>query len=222
MSNFGARLFLISLSMALILMEGNRVVHAQLLPPTEAPSEAQPKPEQPAPSPTPVNTTPAEPTQPHHPDQPAPSPTPVNTTPAEPTQPRPLRQYIGIGGNIGVSGNTGLSEGGFATMSRFDLNDLLSIRGTSVFGSTRSDNAMALTVNFPIRSRSGEVRLIPFVGGGVLISSKSLFDDVIVRGLVTGGIDVPLSRRFTATAAVNFGFTDTANIGVRLGVMYGF
>jgi hypothetical protein len=60
------------------------------------------------------------------------------------------------------------------------------------------------------------------VGGGVLISSKSLFNDMIVRGLVTGGIDVPLSRRFTATTGVNVGFTNPASVGVRLGVIFGF
>jgi hypothetical protein len=202
MSDFLARLFLISLSMALILMESDRAVQAQSLPQTQAPTEAMPDSDQPSPSP---------------------SVTPSNEMSAEQTQPRQPRQHIGIGGSIGVSGeDTGLSEGGVAIITRNDLNDRLSIRGTTVFGDTRSDSAVALTVNFPVRSESGDVRLIPFAGGGLLISSESLLNDVIVRGLVTGGIDVPLSRRFTATTAVNVGFTDTANVGVRLGVMYGF
>lgn len=187
------------LGMTLILTLGDRAVQAQSIPQTGTNAQTSPNPDQPSPS------------------------TPSNETSAKQAQPRRLRRHIGIGGNIGVSGeDTALSEGGFAMMTRTDLNDLLSIRGTTVFGSSRNDNALALTVNFPIRSKSEEVRLIPFVGGGVLISSKSLFNDVIVRALVTGGIDVPLSRRFTATTSVNVGFTDTANVGVRLGVMYGF
>lgn len=156
------------------------------------------------------------------PNQPLPS-KPGNETPAKPTKSRQLKRFIGIGGNIGVSGDrTGLSEGGVAMITRNDLNDLLSIRGTTVFGNTRSDNAIALTVNFPIRSGSGKVQLMPFVGGGALISSKSFLNDVVVRGLVTGGIDVPLSRQFSATTSVNVGFTETTSIGVQLGIMYGF
>jgi hypothetical protein len=188
--------------MTLILTWGNCTAQAQSLAQTETNIETFPNSDQPSSSP---NTTPA------------------SQTAADQTQPRQPRRHIGVRGSIGVSGeDTGLSEGGFAIMTRNDLNDRLSIRGTNVFGSTRSDNAVALTLNFPVRSSSGEAQLIPFVGGGVLISSESFFDDVIVRTLVTGGIDVPLSRRLTATSAVNVGFTDTANVGVRLGVMYGF
>ncbi len=153
----------------------------------------------------------------------SPDHTPADEAPVEPAQTRQLRHFVGIGGSIGAGGeDTGLSEGGFAIITRRDLNDRLSIRSTNVFGSTRNDNAMALTVSFPVQSRSGEVRLIPFVGGGVLISSKSFFEDVLVRGLVTGGVDLPLSRRFTATTAINVGFIDTTSVGIRLGVMYGF
>jgi hypothetical protein len=81
---------------------------------------------------------------------------------------------------------------------------------------------MALTFNMPIRSASGQVRVAPFVGGGALIATRSFFEDVWVRGLVTGGIDIPISKRFTATSAVNVGFTDRANMGVQIGVMYRF
>jgi hypothetical protein len=204
LSQFLARSVLVFLSVALILIWGDRAVQAQLLSQTGTDAEIDPNPDQP-PSRSPDDQV------------------PDDQAPDQQPQPRQPRRHIGIGGSIGVSGeDTGLSEGGFAIMSRYDLNNRLSIRGTSVFGNTRTDNAMALTVNFPIRSSSGEAQLIPFVGGGVLISSKSLFDDLIVRGLVTGGIDMPISRRFTASTAVNVGFTDRANVGVRLGVMYGF
>jgi hypothetical protein len=202
MVDFWVRLLLIVLSTNLIVMGSDRAVQAQSLQQLQAPIQARLDSDQPLPDS---------------------SATPSDDTSAEQPQPRRLRQHVGAGGNIGVSGeDTGLSEGGLAIMTRNDLNDVLSIRGTTVFGNTRTDNAIALTVNFPIRSTSGEVQLIPYAGGGLLISSKSLFNDVIVRGLVTGGIDVPLSRRFTITTAVNVGFTDTTNVGVRLGVMYGF
>jgi hypothetical protein len=147
---------------------------------------------------------------------------PSGETPEEKPQERKRRRSIGIGGNIGLSGDTGLSEGAFALLNKNDLNDRLSIRIVSVFTNNRNDNSIALTANFPVRSPDGKVRVVPFVGGGALISSKSGFEDLIIRGLVTGGIDVPLSSRFTATTSVNVGFTDTANIGMQLGLTYSF
>jgi hypothetical protein len=195
-------LLLLPPTLGLILALSEQAVQAQFLSQAEAPTETKPNPDQPSLTPPKI---------------------PVNKAPAEETRPSPLRRHIGIGGSIGVSGdNTGLSEGGFTIMTRTDLNDWLSIRGTNVFGSTRNDNALALTVNLPVRSESGDAKLIPFVGGGVLISSESFLNNTIVRGLVTGGIDVPLSRRFTATTSVNVGFTEETSVGVRLGVMYGF
>jgi hypothetical protein len=199
-----------ALNMALILTLGEQVVQAQSSQ-TAVNAETSSRLAQPSPSPdvTPSDVTPSD-------------ATPSDET-AEPTESRQPRNFIGVGGSIGLSGeDIGLSESGFAIMNRKDLNDRLSIRGANVFGSTRNDNTIALTVNFPVRSSSGETQLIPFVGGGLLISSKGLFNDVLVRGLATGGIDVPLSRRFTATSAVNVGFTDPVAVGVGLGVMYGF
>ncbi|XGV95588.1 MAG: hypothetical protein ACAF41_22950 [Leptolyngbya sp. BL-A-14] len=184
---------LVLFSLAIGLTLGDRAVSAQS-PPANTPAEV----------------TTAQPSPPVAPSGPA-------------IQPRPLRNYVGIGGNIGVSGNkTGLSEGGAAIITKNDLNDWLSLRGVAVFGSNRTDNTIALTVNLPVRSRSGQVLLVPFVGGGALLSSKYNFDDFVVRGLVTGGVDLPLSRRFTATASVNVGFTDDTNIGVQIGAAYNF
>ena len=211
------------LGLALILSLGDRTIQAQSLPQTETNTETPPNPDRssPLPSVTPSNETPVDETPA---DETPADETPSNEKkPPDETQPRRFRRYIGIGGSIGLSGdNTGLSEGGLAILTRNDLNDSLSIRSANVFGSSRTDRTVALTVNLPVRSSSGQVKLIPFVGGGLLISSKSFFDDVIVRGLVAGGIDLPLSRRFTATTSVTVGFTDTANVGVQMGVMYGF
>jgi hypothetical protein len=199
MDHFLVRLFPSFLSVMLIWMVGNHAVQAQSSPLTEPSTRATPNPDQPSPT------------------------TPANETPTEQTQSRPLRNQIGIGGSLGVSGsNTGLSEGGFAILTKNDLNDFLSLRGTTVFGDTRTDNTLALTANIPIRFRSGDFQLVPFMGGGVLISSKSVFNDMIVRGLVTGGIDIPISQRFTFTTSVNVGFTEKTSVGVQLGIMYQF
>ncbi|KAB8331513.1 hypothetical protein SD80_023745 [Scytonema tolypothrichoides VB-61278] len=190
------------LGFTLALIIGDQVVQAQSLPPTDTPGEATPNSNQPSPSSTPI---------------------PPDTSSTERVKPRSLRNYIGVGGNIGISGDgKGLSHGGVTIIRKTHLSDSLSIRSTTVFGGDRNDATFALTVNFPMRTSSGQVQLVPFVGGGMLLRSKSLFEDLIVRGLVTGGVDVPLSRRFTATAAVNVGFVEETNVGVQLGVAYNF
>jgi hypothetical protein len=146
-----------------------------------------------------------------------------NASPTEEVQPRSLPNYIGIAGNIGVSGDSkGLGQGGVAIFRKSDLSDSLSIRGITVFGESQTDTTLALTVNFPVKTSSGQVQLVPFIGGGMLMRLKSGFEDISVRGLVTSGIDVPLSRRLTATTSVNVGFTDKTDVGVQFGVAYNF
>jgi hypothetical protein len=209
MSQIFARIVRIMFGITLILLGIHRGAHAQSLPPSE-PTPTEPPTDQTSPPPPSVNQTNPNPV------------TPEPQTPETPRRRRRLRPQIGVGGNIGVTGNTGFSQGGVAIMNRTDFNDYLSFRGTNVFGGERRNSSLALTFNIPIRSASGQVRVAPFVGGGALISSKSFFEDVLVRGLITSGIDVPLSKRFTATSAVNVGFTDRANLGVQIGVMYRF
>jgi hypothetical protein len=251
MSDCLIRPLLMLLSMTLILIESDCAVQAQPLQ-NQVSAESSPSSEQSASSLViPTSAAPARFEQsasllrlsdnemPSSPEQTSPlPPAPSNEAPLVPEQtsppspqpqqapakpPRRFRNSIGIGGSIGISGiDTGLSEGGLALLTKNELNDFLAIRGTNVFGSTHTDNTIALTANVPIRSRSGTVRLIPFIGGGLLVSSKYSLSDIIIRGLVTGGIDLPLSRRFTATTQVNVGFTKTTNVGVQLGLSYSF
>lgn len=184
-----------------VLLLGERAVLAQPLPPTSVPSEAIPNFSQPPFPPTVLSNPPS----------------------TEKKKPRSLQNYIGITGNIGVSGSgQGLSQGGLAIIRKHDLSDSLSVRGITMFASDQTDTTLALTVNFPVRTSSGRVQFTPFIGGGMLVRSKSIFEDITVRGLVTGGIDVPLSRRFTATTVVNVGLFEKADVGVQLGLAYNF
>ncbi|MEC4818207.1 MAG: hypothetical protein SAK29_33790 [Scytonema sp. PMC 1069.18] len=188
------------LGLTLILSFSNRGVQAQSLSSTDVPSEATP-------------------------DSIRPSPTvkPSDAPSAEKDKPRRLRNYVGIGGTIGLSGSgEGLSHGGITIMNKRDLSDSLSVRGSTIFGGDRNDSTLALTANFPVKTSSGRVKLTPFIGGGILLRSKSDFEDINVRGLLTGGVDVPLSRRFTATTSVNVGLFEKAEVGVKLGIGYNF
>jgi hypothetical protein len=53
----------------------------------------------------------------------------------------------------------------------------------------------------------------------VLISTG---DDDNFGFLISGGVDVPLSTNFTATAGLNVGFVDGAEVGLLVGVGYTF
>ncbi len=127
--------------------------------------------------------------------------------------------YIGVGGNIGIGGDTGIGEGSFSVISKVGLTRNFSARPSVLFG----DNTTILlpvTIDFP--SESLEItrfNVAPYIGGGAIISTG---DDSDVGVLLSGGVDVPLTSQFTATAGVNVGFVDETDVGVILGVGYNF
>lgn len=128
--------------------------------------------------------------------------------------------YIGIGLNIGVDGNgSSLGEGAFAVFSKIGLTRELSLRPAILLG----DNAffsIPLTIDFEPRETPAQVEIAPYLGGGVAFSTG---DDSGVGGVVTAGIDVPLSPNFTATTAVNIGIlTGNFDIGILVGGAYNF
>ncbi|MCG6134563.1 MAG: hypothetical protein MET45_07845 [Nostoc sp. LLA-1] len=152
-----------------------------------------------------------------------PEPTPLIAQEVVPgTATRSGPSYIGVGGNIGFGGGTTLSQGSFAVFSKVGLTENFSARPAAFFG----DNTLFLipvTVDFPVQAvtDTGEQQLsiAPYVGGGAAISTGR---DSTVGFLLTGGVDVPISPEFTATAGVNVGFIDETEVGLLLGVGYNF
>jgi hypothetical protein len=131
--------------------------------------------------------------------------------------------YLGIGGNIGLGGDTTLGDSGFTVLSKIGLTRNLSARPSVVIGDNDPSILLPLTIDFPISSvlETGElnVEAAPFVGGGIAISTGT---DSLVRPLISAGIDVPVADRITATAAVNFAFFDDTEVGLTLGAGYSF
>lgn len=132
------------------------------------------------------------------------------------------RSYIGVAGNIGLSGeDSSLSDGNFAAVSKIGLSNAISVRPSAVFG----DNTTILipvTYDFSLKSAdafSEPLAIAPYIGIGAAIKTG---DDSEVGFLATGGLDVPLNAQFTATAAVNAGFFDSTDIGLLIGVGYNF
>lgn len=157
------------------------------------------------------------------------SPPPADTTPTTPAPTTPVispgratrsgPSYVAVGGNIGFGGSSALGEGNFVITSKIGLTNRFSARPGLVVGS-RPTILLPVTVDFPIQSAiTDRVRFAPFVGGGLAISTG---DGSAVRALAMGGIDIPISDRFTATASANAAFFSKPEIGVILGVGYNF
>lgn len=130
--------------------------------------------------------------------------------------------YIGVAANIGLSGgDSSLGDGNFAVVSKIGLTNSISVRPSAVFG----DNTTILlpvTYDFTFKSAdafSEPLAIAPYVGVG---GAYKTGDNSQLAFLVTGGIDVPLTPQFTATAAVNAGFFDQTDVGLLLGVGYNF
>ena len=129
--------------------------------------------------------------------------------------------YVGIGGNIGLGGDTALGGGSFVINGKIGLTRSLSVRPTAVIGDD-TVFLLPLTYDFTIRQPDPfePVRYAPFVGGGVALSTD---EDDNIGFLLTGGVDVPLSRQFVANGSINVGFIeDTTEVGLILGVGYTF
>jgi hypothetical protein len=130
--------------------------------------------------------------------------------------------YIGVGGNLGIAGETTLSEGSFAVISKIGLTNSLSVRPAALIG----DNATFLvpvTLDFPIETitNTGQTQISasPYVGAGVSVSTAN---DSNVGFLISGGLDVPVAEQLTANAALNVSFLDDTNVGLLLGIGYNF
>lgn len=134
------------------------------------------------------------------------------------------RGYIGLGGTIGLTGNTSsLGTGGFSILSRTVLNDLLSIHAnTIVFGSGTASLNDALTLNFPIRdNNTQEIVASPFIGGGIQLRNDG---GTFISPLVVGGMDIPIGKSLTGTVRVQAAFPNTGktDVGISAGIGYSF
>jgi len=139
--------------------------------------------------------------------------------------------YLGLGVNFGLTSSdpdssdspsrgTGLSDASFTVVSKVGLSRTVSVRPSVVIGNATAF-LIPVTYDFNIRENNvaEPVGVYPYVGGGVLFSTR---EDDHIGAVVTGGLDFPFSRQFTATAAVNAGFKKFTEVGLVVGVGYNF
>ncbi|MEO1427888.1 MAG: hypothetical protein AAFV71_02250 [Cyanobacteria bacterium J06633_8] len=130
--------------------------------------------------------------------------------------------YVGVAGNIGFGGDSALGDGNFMVISKVGLTNILSVRPSIVLG----DDTVILvpvTYDFSFKQVADPFReplpFSPYAGAGLAYASG---DDSELTFLLTGGIDVPITDKLTATAAVNAAFFDETDLGLSVGVGYNF
>lgn len=131
--------------------------------------------------------------------------------------------YIGIGGNLGFGGDTALGDSSFAIISKIGLTNNFSVRPTVLF---RNNVTVLIPVTYDFGSQNAVevsddfvITAAPYAGAGVAFSTGNNSN---FGFLISGGVDVPLSSNFTATAGLNIGFLNRAEVGLLLGVGYTF
>ncbi len=129
--------------------------------------------------------------------------------------------YVGVAGNIGLGGDTALGDGNFMVISKIGLTDILSVRPSVVLG---DDSVILLPVTYDFSLNTSDpfseaLPFSPYVGAGLAYQTG---DNSELTFLVSGGLDVPITNKLTATAAVNAAFFDETDLGLSVGVGYNF
>ncbi len=127
--------------------------------------------------------------------------------------------YIGVGGNFGAVGDTSVGDSGLIIYSKIGMTRFFSVRpGVTTNFTDDATFLLPATVDFaPIAIGDTGINLAPYVGGGFAVSTDGDFGP-----LVTGGVDLPINDRWTATAGVNAAILDPVDVGVFLGIGYNF
>lgn len=179
-------------------------------------------PANPSPVTEPVNPSPTVPssTEPQFPSAEQVKPNPSTIDPGRRT--RSGSSYVGVGANVGGFGNTSVGSPGLILYSKVGLTRYFSVR-PAVVTDFSNDATFILPATFdlaPIRLGSvgsSVISVAPYIGGGATVTT-----DGDARALLTGGVDVPINSRFTATLGINTTFGNDVDLGGFIGVGYNF
>jgi hypothetical protein len=128
--------------------------------------------------------------------------------------------YVGVGGNFGITGNSDLGGRSFAIISKLGLSDFWSVRPSVLFLRNFASFLIPLTYDFaPQQFLTPDLTIAPYLGGGVAVTTGS---DNTFGPLLTAGVDIPISRNFTANIAANLAFLRTTDLGILVGIAYNF
>ena len=127
--------------------------------------------------------------------------------------------YLGIGANFGVTGGSDLGGTSFAIISKLGLTDVVSVRPSVLILRDFATILLPVTYEFAPQQLISDFQFSPYLGGGVAINTGS---NSSVGVLITGGVDIPLSSRFTINVAANLAFLRTTDLGILVGLGYNF
>lgn len=122
--------------------------------------------------------------------------------------------FIGIGADFGFADDVS-----FAAISKFSFSEKWAVRPTVLLG---DDFSVLVPVTYDFSrfgSAVGGFPILPYAGAGASFSDSDDSDSDI-NLLLSAGIDVPVSDRFTVNAQVNWGVLNDSQFGATVGVGY--
>lgn len=121
--------------------------------------------------------------------------------------------FIGIGADFGYADDIS-----FAAISKFSFTDQWAVRPTVLIG---DDFSVLLPVTYDFSRFGTQVsgfQLRPYAGAGASFGGDD--DDSDINLLLSAGVDVPVSERFTFNAQVNWGVLNDSQFGATVGIGY--
>ncbi|OYQ65922.1 hypothetical protein B9G53_05830 [Pseudanabaena sp. SR411] len=127
--------------------------------------------------------------------------------------------YLGVGANFGLTGGSDLGGTSFAIISKLGLTEVISVRPSVLILRDFATILLPVTYDLAPQQSFGDLQFSPYIGGGVAINTGS---NSSVGPMITAGLDVPLSSRFTINVAANLAFLRTTDLGILVGIGYNF
>lgn len=127
--------------------------------------------------------------------------------------------YVGVG--VGI-GSLGTSSIGLGVNSKITVADHISVRPTVISDLTFNSNGETLImapVTYDFNPLTANGKLMPFVGGGVSVSTQG---SGAVGPVVTAGVDYRVTDRLTLNGGVHMSIFGNTQVNGLVGVGYNF
>ena len=128
------------------------------------------------------------------------------------------QNFIGVGADIGTA-----DEVSFAVFSKYSFSEQVALRPSVLIG---DDFAVLVPLTYEFQSTGlDSFQVSPYAGiGASYIEDNNNNNNSEFGMLISAGIDVPISRRFTLNGQLNYAgiFSDSSNFGGTVGIGYNF
>jgi opacity protein-like surface antigen len=127
--------------------------------------------------------------------------------------------YVGLGVGLGDLSD---SDIGLSINSKITVGDHISVRPGVISDLDFSNNGETVflaPVTYDFNSLTNDGRLLPFVGGGLSVSTEGAG---AVGPLVTGGVDYRINEQLTANGSVHWSIYGDSQVNGSIGLGYTF